>query len=228
MPLSQLLKPTVVPRSQVAHLNPILYDDGRAVNEFFAPGTEYFGRQVVPPDNKWSDGTRSFMAPISHYHLLQTESFHVESGEGLWYLRDKTIYLKAGDNITIPRFVAHRFENVPGSTQPLSILYRYDAQRYEMERRFFSNTLTYLDDCRVAGVSPSVLQLCIFLSDCWMPGDFLWVPGGEHVRCLVNALFMWVMAAIGRVVFGYKGAYSEYYVPKVGGEYFKSSSKKVT
>lgn len=167
-------------------------------------------------------------APISHYHLLQTESFHVESGEGLWYLQGKTIYLKAGDDITIPRFVAHRFENVPGSTQPLSILYRYDAQRYDMERRFFCNTLTYLDDCRVAGVSPSVLQLCIFLSDCWMPGDFLWVPGGEHVRCLVNALFMWTMAAIGRLVFGYKGAYSEYYAPKVGGEYFKSSSKKVT
>jgi hypothetical protein len=61
MALLQLLKPAVVPRSQVAHSNPILYDGGRAVNEFFAPGTEYFGRQVIPPDNKWSDGSRSFM-----------------------------------------------------------------------------------------------------------------------------------------------------------------------
>lgn len=167
-----------------------------------------------------------YKAPISHYHLLQTESFHVESGEGLWYLRGKTIYLKAGDDITIPRFVAHRFENLPGSTQPLSILYRYDAQRYEIERRFFGNTLTYLNDCRLAGVPPSVLQLCVFLSDCWMPGEFFWVPGGEHVRCLVNALFMWTMAIIGRLVFGYKGAYPEYYVSKVGGEYFKKSGLK--
>lgn len=170
--------------------------------------------------------TDTHEAPIAHYHLLQTESFHVESGEGLWYLRGKTIYLKAGDDITIPRFVAHRFENLPGSTQPLSILYRYDAQRYEMERRFFGNTLTYLNDCRLAGVEPSVLQLCVFLSDCWMPGEFFWVPGGEHVRCLVNAIFMWTMAIIGRLVFGYKGAYPEYYVPMVGGEYFKKSSLK--
>lgn len=67
MPLFQLLKPTMVPRSQVAQSNPILYDDGRAVNEFFTPGTEYFGRQVVPPDNKWSDGTRSFMGMTSPF-----------------------------------------------------------------------------------------------------------------------------------------------------------------
>lgn len=165
-------------------------------------------------------------APIAHYHMLQTESFHVESGEGLWYLRGKTIHLKAGDNITIPRFIGHRFENVPGSTEPLSILYRYDAQRYEMERRFFSNTLTYLDDCRVAGVSPSLLQLCVFLADCWMPGDFLWVPGGERVRCLVNAIFTFTLATIGRLIFGYKGNYPEYYVHKVGHEYYKSGSKK--
>lgn len=85
MPLFQLLQPTVVPRSQVAHLNPILYDDGRAVNEFFTPGTEYFGRQVIPPDNKWSDGTRSFMGmipPLFTYILVttlreQSKGFHV-------------------------------------------------------------------------------------------------------------------------------------------------------
>lgn len=85
MPLFQLLKPTVVPRSQVAHLNPILYDDGRAVNEFFAPGTEYFGRQVIPPDNKWSDGTRSFMGMSLPFFAFvvqttsgeQSQAFHV-------------------------------------------------------------------------------------------------------------------------------------------------------
>jgi hypothetical protein len=76
MPFFQLPKPSVVPRSQVAQSNPILYDGGRAVNEFFAPGTEYFGRQVIPPDNKWSDGTRSFMgrplypiASVTKYYL---------------------------------------------------------------------------------------------------------------------------------------------------------------
>lgn len=70
MPLFRLLKPTEVPRTQVAHLNPILYDGGRAVNEFFAPGTKFFGRQVIPPDNNWSDGTRSFMVRADFASLL--------------------------------------------------------------------------------------------------------------------------------------------------------------
>lgn len=68
----------------------------------------------------------------------------MESGQGVWYLgnggssssgsssktKKKLITLKAGDDITIPRFVAHRFVNMPGSVEPLSILYRYDAQMY--------------------------------------------------------------------------------------------------
>lgn len=82
MPLFQLLKPTVVPRSQVAHLNPILYDDGRAVNEFFAPGTEYFGRQVVPPDNKWSDGTPSFMGMIPPFFASIVATTLCEQSKG--------------------------------------------------------------------------------------------------------------------------------------------------
>lgn len=234
-PFSYLFKPHQVARSNVASTNPILYDNGSGVNEFFRRGTEYFGRQVIPPDNKFSDGTPSFMAPPSHYHLLQTETFHVESGQGIWYLGNgsskKVLTLKAGDDITIPRFVAHRFENMPGSTEPLSILYRYDAQRYDMERRFFCNTLTYLDDCRLAGgVAPSLLQLCVFCADCWMPIDaFPWVPvGGEYVRCLVNTVFTFGLAAVGRVVFGYRGSYPEYHLEEgsLPEGYFGKASKK--
>lgn len=231
-PFTVLFKPLEVPRTHVATSNPILYDYGSGVNEFFQRGTDYFGRQVVPPDNKFSKGIPSFMAPPSHYHLLQTETFHVESGQGIWYLGNgsskKSITLKAGDDITIPRFVAHRFINMPGSTEPLSILYRYDAQMYDMERRFFCNALTYLDDCRLAGVAPSLLQLCVFLSDCWMPIDALWVPGGEYVRCLVNTIFTFTMAAVGRVLFGYKGSYAEYHMDEgsLPSGYFSEVSKK--
>lgn len=227
-PFTKLLKPVEVPRSHVATSNPILYDNGSGVNEFFRRGTDYFGRQVVPPDNKFSNGTPSFMAPGSHYHLLQSETFHVESGKGIWYLGNKTLTLKAGDNVTVPRFIAHRFENVPGSTEPLSILYRYDAQMYDMERRFFCNTLTYLEDCRLAGIAPSLPQLCVFCWDCWMPVDILWVPGGEYVRCLVNTIFTFSMAVVGRLVFGYKGTYPEYHTSEASlpPGYFSNVSKK--
>lgn len=226
--LASPFRPLEVPRTHVANINPIFYDNGRGVNEFFRRGTDYFGRQVVPPDNEFADATPSFMAPPSHYHLLQTETFHVESGEGIWYLGGKTISLQAGDSITIPRFVAHRFMNTPGSTKPLSVLYRYDAQMYEMERRFFCNALTYLDDCRLAGVPPSLPQLCVFLSDCWMPVDVLWVPGGEYVRCLVNTVFTYLMAGVGRLLFGYKGTYPEYHTVEANlpSGYFSDLSKK--
>ncbi|KAK4500271.1 hypothetical protein PRZ48_008460 [Zasmidium cellare] len=153
-----LLTPSHVPRTVVSHLNPIPYDHGRALNGIHARGSTYFGTQTVPPSNTWSDGTRSFMAPMSHFHLLQSETFHVVSGRGIWYLGDEVFELGPGDKITIPAWRAHRFENVVGSTEGLTIEFRYDAQFFEMEESFFRNGLTYFDDCRKAGVEPSWLQ----------------------------------------------------------------------
>lgn len=194
---------------------------------FYTPSSTYLGYQVIPHNNQWTNGTPSFMAPISHYHLLQTETFHVKSGSGYWFMRGQKIHLTAGDDIVIPRFVAHRFESIPNEREePLIIEWRYDAQRWEMEERFFRNTLTYMDDCRKIGVEPSVLQLCVFLADCWMPGEIIMCPGGEYVRCLVNTVFMWIMALIGVVLYGYRRSYSEYYDPVVSRRLIEEESKK--
>ena len=222
-----ILKPLIVPRSNVASQNPFRLDGSRGVQGFYTPSHKYFGWEVIPHDNKSTDGSPSFMAPLSHYHLLQLESFHVESGYGYWFLQGKKIRLHAGDNITIPRFRAHRFESIPNEKQePLVILYRYDPQRWEMEERFFRNTLTYLEDCSKHGVAPSLPQLCIFLADCWMPGEFIKCPGGDYVRCAVNALFMWVMAFIGLYVYGYQHSYIEYYDPHVSKKRILAESSK--
>lgn len=167
------------------------------------------------------------MAPISHFHLLQEEKFFVESGSGYWYMRGEKIKLSAGDEITVPRCIGHRFESIPNEKEePLVILWRYDSQYWEMEERFFRNALTYMDDCRKIGVQPSILQLCVFLADCWMPGDILPCPGGEYVRCAVNAMFMWVMAAIGMLLFGYKRNYIEYYDPAISKERIEQDKRK--
>lgn len=211
-----LLTPLNVPRTNVASQNRILYEDGRGAQEFFTPSHEYFGRQVCPHDNKWKDGTPSFMAPVRHFHILQEEKFYFESGSGYWSMKGQKIKLVKGEEITIPRCVGHTFESIPNEKEePLVILWRYDSQYWEMEERFFRNTLTYMDDCRKIGVQPSPLQLCVFLTDCWMPGDFIPCPGGEYVRCAVNALFIWVMAATGVVLYGYKRSYIEYYDPAI-------------
>ncbi|KAF2166532.1 hypothetical protein M409DRAFT_66563 [Zasmidium cellare ATCC 36951] len=214
-----LLTPLSIPRTKVSHLNPITYDHDRAVNAIYKRGDIYFGSQTVPPNNAWSDGTRSFMAPMSDFHLLQTESFHVTSGRGVWYLGDEVIHLNEGEDMVIPPWRAHRFENLPGSTEPLRIEYRYDRQRFAMEESFFRNALTYMDDCRRVGVVPSWFQLCVFCSKAWMVPDVVPVPwvrgvGGEYVRCVVNCVIMWVCSVVGWVVFGYRGSYREYYDPE--------------
>lgn len=222
-----IFKPLLVPRTNIASHNPILYDDGVGKQGFYNPTSKYFGWETIPHDNKWNDGTPSFMAPISHYHLLQIESFHVKSGSGYWYVNGKKIQLNAGEDIAIPRFIAHRFESIPNEKQePLIIEYRYDEQMWEMEERFFRNILTYLDDCRKAKVEPSVLQLCCFLTDCWMPAEFLQPPGGEYLRCFVNTIFMWVACAIGMLFFGYKRSYIEYYDPQISRERISNELKE--
>lgn len=119
-----VLKRRNVSRSQVASLNPLTYEDGLSICEFFTPSSKYFGRQVVPIKHERKNGSRSFMAPIAHFHLLQNEQFYVESGRGIWYMQGKKIHLKAGDSLTIPRCIGHRFENDPDSLEPLAILVR--------------------------------------------------------------------------------------------------------
>lgn len=223
-----LFTPLSVPRTPIATDNPVNFDSSRGGFGFYTPNHKYLGWQVIPHDNKWSDGTPSFMAPMSHYHLLQEEKFHVQSGSGYWSMQGKKIKLNAGDDITIPRFVAHRFESIPNEKQePLVILYRYDSQRWEMEERFFRNVLPYMYDCKMSGVEPNVLQLCIFLADCWMPGEFFpMIPGGEYVRCAVNTAFLWIMAVIGLTLFGYKRSYIEYYDPAVSKRRIEQESRK--
>lgn len=147
-----------------------------------------------------------------HYHLLQSETFEVESGSGYWILGDVRKQLHAGQRITIPAWTAHRFEAADNAAkEPLTILWGYDASRRDMEERFFRNTLPYFDDCRRAGMEPSVLQLSVFCAAAWMPVDVIPVPGGHYIRCFVNTLLLWVLAAVGYVFCGYRASYPEYY-----------------
>jgi mannose-6-phosphate isomerase-like protein (cupin superfamily) len=127
------------PRTTVNADNPCLYEDGLAISEFFTPSSKYFGRQTVAVQNKRQDGAPTFMVPIAHFHLLQSEEFYVESGRGYWYMSGEKMQLKAGDSITIPRCKSHWFENDPDSLEPLVILYQYDPVHWNMMERFFRN-----------------------------------------------------------------------------------------
>lgn len=200
-------------RTNFAHDETIHFDSGRGKIGFFSPDSPYSGMQETPHDNKWTDGTPSFLPPISHYHLLQKETFYIAQGTGAWTLRGKTTRLSKGDSITIPARAPHRFESVSNEAQePLVIWHRYDPPYWEMEERFTRNTLCYMWDCQRAGKEPSILQLCIFAADAWIAAEVVKAPVGEFVVCLMNTMITWMMAAIG-LLLGYKRSYIEYYDP---------------
>ena len=89
----------------------------------------------------------------------------------------------------------------------------YDPEDAESEERFFRNAFGYLDDCRMAGVAPSVFQLHVFASAFDMP--FVLFPGPEFLAKWLDWAAMVVMGRlVGRWVLGYSVSYPEYYDPK--------------
>lgn len=201
-------------RTNFAHDETIIFDSGRG-KLGFRPTPEYSGMQETPHDNNWSDGTPSFLSPVSHYHLLQEETFYVAQGSGTWVLNGKAARLTKGDSIKIPPRQPHRFESNPSALkEPLIIWHRYEPEYPELEERFHRNLLCYMWDCRKAGIEPSILQICVFLVDAWIAADVVKVSGGGGIIvCVINTLITWLAAAVG-LLLGYKRSYPEYYDPK--------------
>ena len=200
-------------RTNFAHDETILFDSGRG-KIGFAPSPGYSGMQQTPHDNNWSDGTPSFLPPVSHYHLLQEETFYVAQGSGTWILNGKATVLTEGDTIKIPARSPHRFESIPNAAQkPLIVWHRYDPGYEEMEEKFTRNMLCYLWDCKRAGTGPSVMQICVFVADAWIAAEVIKVPGGGGLFvCLINTVLTFLMAMVG-LLLGYKKSYPEYYDP---------------
>lgn len=200
-------------RTNFAHDETIIFDSGRG-KLGFSPNPEYSGMQETPHDNKWSDGTLSFLPPVSHYHLLQEETFYVAQGSGTWVLNGKHARLTEGDSIKIPPRSPHRFESIPNAEEkPLIVYHRYEPEYSAMEEKFTRNLLCYMWDCKQAGIEPSILQICVFSADAWISAEVVKVPGGGGILvCLINTLLTWTVAAVG-LLLGYKKSYMEYYDP---------------
>ena len=204
------------PRTTTKHQNPCVLEDSQDRSfliEFYTPKPPgaFFSKQVFPRKNDRRDGELSLFNPPAHYHLLQDEYFKVESGAGIWYLwGGKTVHLKKGDEIVVPALKWHRFEGAADSEEPFTVLYRYDREYAEMEERFFRNTFSYMEDCRKAGMEPSIFQMMVFCMHNWMPLA-LPVPGPEWFSLVVNTILMVVVGCVGEFLLGYKASYPEYY-----------------
>ncbi len=160
----------------------------------------------------------SLVQPPFHFHIKQTEHFHIVSGEGTFWKGIgsepwATLSSIPGKQSTgsIPPQTYHKFENA-SKTEPLVVEVQLDPEEYESEERFFRNFFGYLDDCRKAKTEPSGFQLFVFLHAADTP---LALPlPNEWLGVIVSRIFLNVMAFVGRWVLGYRATYPEYHERK--------------
>ncbi|KAH8900552.1 alpha/beta-hydrolase, partial [Thozetella sp. PMI_491] len=161
------------PRTNNAGNNPIVYEKGRSSVTFRGPGSDYIMTHRIPPSTK--EHGVSIVAPPHHYHIYQDEFFHVQSGVGHFFRgfdKEPFAVLSGDPGATSSASVLagnfHRFENATQS-EDLVVDIHLTPESYENEQRFFRNFFGYLDDCRTAGVAPSLFQLLVFLESADTP-----------------------------------------------------------
>ncbi|KAH0423651.1 hypothetical protein CcaCcLH18_12013 [Colletotrichum camelliae] len=204
------------PRTNSAVKNPILYENGRSSVAFSAPGSEYIMTHRLPPTTQ-ANGV-SIIQPPFHYHIYQDEFFRVKSGKGNFFRGvDPKPFVTLSDEpggqttASVKAGTYHRFENASQS-EDLIVDIHLTPESYENEQKFFRNFFGYLDDCKSAGMQPSIFQLFVFLhsADTPLAVPISWQPLGRIAsRILLTAVAFW-----GRWILGYKQTYPEYYRPE--------------
>ncbi|KIW94434.1 uncharacterized protein Z519_04410 [Cladophialophora bantiana CBS 173.52] len=126
--------------------------NGRSSVEFHRPNSEFIMTHTIPPTT--SEHGHSIVRPPFHYHIYQSERFHVVSGEGTFRKgtgREPWITLSSvpGGQSTagVNAGVYYKFENA-SKTDPQVIDIQLDPEAYESEQRFFRNFFGHMDDCR--------------------------------------------------------------------------------
>lgn len=202
------------PRTNNASNDLTLYENGTSSVQYHRRGSNYMMTHTIPPTHP-KDGP-SIIQPPFHYHIYQTEKFHVAQGTAhMFFGLDKkptvTLSAKGGRNSAVLgpcRY--HRFENA-SATEDLKIDIQLDPEDYENEQRFFRNFFGYLDDCKRNKTSPSIFQLFVFLHSADTP---LAVPmpfGMETLGVYVSRILLIIVAYVGLYLLGYQQSYSEYY-----------------
>ncbi|KAK4493881.1 hypothetical protein PRZ48_015066 [Zasmidium cellare] len=202
------------PRTNNASKDLTIYENGTSSVQYHQKGSDYMMTHTIPPTHP-RDGP-SIIQPPFHYHIYQTEKFHVTQGTahmffGLDQKPTTTLSAKGGrSSAVLGPCRYHRFENA-SSTEDLKINIQLDPEDYENEQRFFRNFFGYLDDCKRNKTPPSIFQLFVFLHSADTP---LAVPmpfGLETLGIYVSRVLLIVVAYIGLYVLGYQQSYPEYY-----------------
>ena len=131
------------PRTRVAHLQKITFDDGRSFIEFKPSSDRYLVINRLPPTRQSSTDDNEpcppncALAPPVHWHSAQDETFHVLEGQARFFVNGQPHTATAGEVVHIPQQVYHTFRN-GSEDQDLLIEFVLEPQSRERDEAFFS------------------------------------------------------------------------------------------
>ncbi|KAF7187692.1 putative oxidoreductase patJ [Pseudocercospora fuligena] len=163
---------------------------------------------------------KNYLTPPPHWHWYQDEFFHIRKGRYIFTLEgvDKTISASDPQPIRIPAGARHTFK-VDDTCEDecvieVSTLLSPKGADEGAGEKFFRNIYSYLDDCYLQDVSPSLPQLLLMLDSAEIS---LALPGpGWVARPLSWILGVVVGRWFGGYVLGYRDSYEEYWSEKEG------------
>jgi mannose-6-phosphate isomerase-like protein (cupin superfamily) len=132
------------PRTRVAHLDQITYDDGRSVVTFKSPSDRYLVVNLLPPDSSSSEriasvSRNSVLAPPLHWHIRQHETFHVLQGTATFEKDGQVTTVGESQMVSIPIGCFHKFCNA-SFERPLLIEFVLEPKMRSRDEAYFSET----------------------------------------------------------------------------------------
>ncbi|KAH8810855.1 hypothetical protein F5884DRAFT_780575 [Xylogone sp. PMI_703] len=207
------------PRTKIAHLNSISFDEGRSSVEFKSPADDYLVINRLPPLGSEEDvahdeipnWSNCVLAPPLHWHHSQEETFHVLEGTAIFTLNGAEKVATAGEVVIIPKRDIHTFRNGSEETE-LVVEFVLDPSTRKNDEAYFRNIWAYRDDCRKAGIPPSLFQVLLFMYEGqvvmnWPGPRFVAKPFGFLMNIIGGLV-------VGKWILGYSACYAEYCHPQ--------------
>lgn len=142
------------PRTRVAHLDQITYDDGQSSVTFKSPSDRYLVVNQLPPASSRSEAAagvsrNSVLAPPLHWHARQDETFHVLQGTAKFEQDGLVTTVDQGQVVSIPRGCFHKFCNA-SDEWPLLIEFVLEPKMRDADEAYFRE-MALAAPCRVQG-----------------------------------------------------------------------------
>jgi mannose-6-phosphate isomerase-like protein (cupin superfamily) len=139
-----------LPRTRVAHLDQITYDEGQSTVTFKPPLDRYLVINQLPPASSSSEAAaggvsrNSVLAPPLHWHARQDETFHVLQGTARFERDGQVATVDEGEIVLIPKGCFHKFCNA-SDERPLLIEFVLEPKMRDRDEAYFSELVLLHD-----------------------------------------------------------------------------------